>query len=107
MEKLKRAGSRDPEPATERDDARLPEQWNWPLQQALYCKRTETQDDSTGSQSATAAPHNGWWSTKISRIPSPTLVSFWEQEMSGCAVCWAAWLSHGAEDLTIVDKLND
>jgi len=27
MEKLKRAGSRDPEPATERDDARLPEQW--------------------------------------------------------------------------------
>ena len=56
MEKLKRAGSRDPEPATERDDARQPEQWNWPLQQALYCKRNETQDDSTSSQSAAAAP---------------------------------------------------
>jgi len=28
METLKGAGSRDPEPATERDDARLPEQWN-------------------------------------------------------------------------------
>jgi len=56
METLKGAGSRDPEPATERDDARLPEQWNWTLQQALYCKRNETQDDSTSSQSAAAAP---------------------------------------------------
>lgn len=62
MEKLEGAGSRDPEPATERDarlppaterDAKLPEQWDWPLQQALYCKRNETQPDSTSSQSAT------------------------------------------------------
>jgi hypothetical protein len=35
VEKLKIDGSRDPEPATERDDARLPEQWNWPLQHEL------------------------------------------------------------------------
>jgi hypothetical protein len=51
MKELKGAGNRHPEPAT-MTDARLPEQWDWPLEQALRKSGNETEDSANGSDPA-------------------------------------------------------